>query len=435
MNRNSLWQETASLPTFGTLPENKKTSVLVIGGGMAGLLTAYFLTQQGIDCIVVEQNRIGSGTTGNTTAKLTVQHGLVFHQLLKSMGWEKAQGYYLANKKALQTFGSLCETIDCDFENKINVVYTVEQPKKLEQEWQALSRLGIPALSIEDLPLPFDTDGGIGMKAQAQFHPLKFLGGIAKNLTIYENTKVLETIGNTAKTNHGIITADHIVVATHFPFANKKGAYFLKLYQHRSYVVALKNALDVQGMYVDDAQTGYSFRNYKDWLLLGGGGHRTGKQGGGYEGLRELYHIAYPHGVEEFSWAAQDCMSLDHVPYIGKYAGKTAGWYVASGFNKWGMTGAMTAAMVLSDVIAGKKNPFEEVFSPSRNMITPQLFCNAVEAVGSLLTPTGKRCPHMGCVLKWNREEHTWDCPCHGSRFTENGKVLNNPATDDMKDE
>jgi hypothetical protein len=199
--------------------------------------------------------------------------------------------------------------------------------------------------------------------------------------------------------------------------------------------VALKNALDVQGMYVDDAQTGYSFRNYKDWLLLGGGGHRTGKQGGGYESLGELYRTAYPHGVEEFSWAAQDCMSLDHVPYIGKYAGKTAGWYVASGFNKWGMTGAMTAAMVLSDMIAGKKNPFEEVFSPSRNMITPQLFCNAAEAVGSLLTPTGKRCPHMGCVLKWNREEHTWDCPCHGSRFTEKGKVLNNPATDDMKDE
>ena len=132
-------------------------------------------------------------------------------------------------------------------------------------------------------------------------------------------------------------------------------------------------------------------------------------------------------------WAAQDCMSLDGIPYIGLYSPRTPGLYVATGFNKWGMTSSMVAAMVLKDLVLGKETPWAEVFAPNRTMLHPQLGVNAWDSAVNLLTPTTPRCPHMGCALKWNPREHTWDCPCHGSRFTKEGKLLENPATGDIK--
>ena len=121
-------------------------------------------------------------------------------------------------------------------------------------------------------------------------------------------------------------------------------------------------------------------------------------------------------------------MSLDEIPYIGNYSKNTPDLYVATGFNKWGMTSAMVSAMILSDMIPGKKNDYAEVFNPSRSILKPQLFINGFESAINLLTPTTRRCPHLGCALKWNKAEHSWDCPCHGSRFSEDGKVLDNPA-------
>ena len=164
-------------------------------------------------------------------------------------------------------------------------------------------------------------------------------------------------------------------------------------------------------------------------LLLGGGGHRTGKPGGGWEELEAFARRYFPNSRETCRWAAQDCMTLDGVPYIGQYGRHTPGLYVATGFNKWGMTSSMTAAMVLSDLVQGKRNPYAAVFSPARTVLRPQLLANLAEATASLLTVSKPRCPHMGCALKWNPLERTWDCPCHGSRFTEDGELLDNPAT------
>lgn len=222
-------------------------------------------------------------------------------------------------------------------------------------------------------------------------------------------------------------------MATHFPFLNKYGAYFLKLYQSRSYVLALENAGEINGMYIDEADTGLSFRNYKNFLLIGGGGHRTGKTGGGFQKVRQKAAELYPGSREAYAWAAQDCMSLDGLPYIGKYSRWKQDFYVASGFQKWGMTGAMVSAMVLSDMVQEKKNPWSGIFSPQRSIWTPQLFINGWEAAENLLTFSEKRCPHLGCALKWNSAEHTWDCPCHGSRFEEDGTLIDNPATGDIK--
>lgn len=426
----SIWQKGVQLPTFPKLNGDISTDVLIIGGGIAGILTAYFLKQSGVDCMLVEKRRICFGTTGHTTAKITVQHGLIYHKLIKSGGAETARKYLEANQLAFDKYAELCRTIDCDYEIKDNYVYSVSNRKKLEDELAALEKIGYGAEYEENLSLPFPTFGAVKFPNQAQFNPLKFISSIVQGLPIYENTFVKEMRGNTAITDCGNVTAKTVIVATHFPFINKHGSYFLKLYQHRSYVLALENAQNVNGMYVDESKTGLSFRNYGKYLLLGGGGHRTGKKGGNWSELRHYAKLYYPQSREHCHWAAQDCMSLDEIPYIGQYSSRTAQLFTATGFNKWGMTGAMLSAMLLSDLVQGKRHEYADIFSPSRSIFKPQLFINGFESVTNLLSFTGRRCPHLGCALHWNAAEHSWDCACHGSRFAEDGRVLDNPANE-----
>ncbi len=428
----SLWNETVTRRDFPTLEGDTETEVLIIGGGIAGILTAYFLQENGVPYILVEKDRICGETTGNTTAKITFQHGLIYHKLLKSYGPETAKMYLQANRAAFEKYAELCHDIDCEYEIKNNYVYVTDDRRKLDEELEALSNIGYNAMLASDLPIPAGTVGAVCFENQAQFHPLKFLLSISKNLNIYEHTFVREMIDTAAVTDCGKINADKVIVTTHFPFIIKHGGYFMKLYQHRSYVIALENAQNVGGMYVDEAKTGFSFRNYGGLLLLGGGGHRTGKNGGNWQELRDFAKKNYPGAVEKYCWAAQDCMSLDSIPYIGKYSKNTPNLYVAGGFNKWGMTGAMTAAMLLCDMVCGRRSDFEELFDPSRNMIRWQLLINGFESAKNLLTPSRKRCPHLGCALKWNPAEHSWDCACHGSRFDESGRVLDNPANGDL---
>lgn len=430
---NSLWTETAELPRFEQLKKDIRTDVLIIGGGMAGILCAYRLKQAGVDCVLAEASRICSGITKNTTAKLTLQHGLLYQKLIDRFGTERAKMYLEANQAALAEYRSICRKIDCGFEEKDAFTYSLNDRKKIEKELAALERLGFEAELAESLPLPFETAGAVRFRNQAQFHPLKFISAIVKGLPIYENTRVQELTEHTAVTANGRITADKMIVATHFPFINKHGSYFLKMYQHRSYVIALENAPDVGGMYVDEADKGMSFRNAENLLLLGGGDHRTGKQGGNWAELEDFAGRHYPEACEKYRWATQDCMTLDGVPYIGRYSKRTPDFYVATGFNKWGMTSSMVSARILTDMITGRKNPYAPVFSPSRSILHPQLAVNAFESAVNLLTPSSKRCPHLGCALKWNPQEHSWDCPCHGSRFTQNGKIIDNPATGDLK--
>ncbi len=429
----SIWSDSVEFPTFKQLKKDIKTDVLIIGGGITGILCAHMLKQSGIDYVLVEADTLCSGITKNTTAKISIQHGLIYHKLVKRFGLEMARMYLDANVAALQEYRKLCENIDCHFETRDNFVYSLNSPAKLEKELHALNQLDFTADYVDKLPLPLSNVGAVRFENQAQFHPLKFLAEIAKGLSIYEHTKVMELMPNTAMTKHGRITAQNIIVTTHFPFLNKHGSYFLKMYQHRSYVIAYENAVDVKGMYVDEADKGLSFRNYNDLLLIGGGDHRTGKNGGNWKEISEFAAAHYPDAQARYYWATQDCMTLDEVPYIGAYSKKTENLYVATGFNKWGMTSAMVAAMLLRDMIAKKVCSYAPVFSPSRTMLRTQLFINAFEATTNLLTPTTKRCPHLGCALKWNPQERSWDCPCHGSRFTENGELIDNPATDDLR--
>ena len=429
---NSIWNENIDRPQFSSLRGDVECNVLIIGGGIAGILTAFMMKRAGIDCMLIEANRICSGISKNTTAKITLQHGLIYSKIKRSYGIDKARLYLEAQRDAAKEYNILCKKIPCDYEGQDSYVYSQNNIKKLEDEAFVLKQLGVTA-ELSDGNLPFDVIGAVRVPDQAQFHPLKFLFGIAKDLPRYEDTKALELMPGKVITNRGEINSKKIIIATHFPILNKHGGYFIKMFQHRSYVLALEGANIPNGMYVDESDTGLSFRHYKKLLLLGGGGHRTGKSGGNWQELEDFALRYYPDAKIIARWATQDCMTLDGIPYIGQYSKITPDLFVTTGFNKWGMTSAMAGAMILTDIICGKKNRYESVFSPSRSILHPQLAINTSESIIGLLTPTAPRCPHLGCALKYNRAEHSWDCPCHGSRFTEDGELIDNPATDGKK--
>jgi len=429
----SIWQKDLPRLRFDKLEGNRSTDVLIVGGGIAGILCAWKLRNAGVDCMVAEAKQICSGITKNTTAKITVQHGLIYHKLIKTFDEEKARLYLQAQKEALKAYAELCKNIDCDYEIKDSYVYSREDRTRIQREIVALCKLGADADFSSAGELPFAVAEAVRIKDQAQFHPLKFLYAMATDLPIYEDTKVVELKPGKAVTDRGEINYKKLIIATHFPILNKHGGYFLKLYQHRSYVLALRNAQSLEGMYVDEADKGMSFRSYGEILLLGGGGHRTGKQGGCWQELEAFAKKYYPKAQVVAKWATQDCMTLDGVPYIGQYSKSTPHVFVATGFQKWGMTNAMVAADILCDLVRDKENPYAQVFSPSRSILRPQLLANAFSSTVGLLTPTAPRCPHLGCALKYNAQEHTWDCPCHGSRFTRDGQLIDNPATDDLQ--
>lgn len=424
----SIWEQSADFPKFDTLESNINTDVVIIGGGICGLLTAYFLKESGVNCVVLEAEKIASGNTMNTTAKITSQHGLIFTDMVKRFGEEKTALYLKANQEAIKKYKELSEKFPCDFEIKSSVVYSTCDRGKLEREAESLEKIGFKSRFVSDLPLPIKTVGGVEFKNQAQFNPIMLLNGIVKELNIYENSRVLKLEGNTAICENGSVKAKKIIVTTHFPFIDKYGLYFLKMYQSRSYVLALENAPDFGGMYVDENDKGLSFRNYGDYLLLGGYGHRTGKGECGFDALQKFAFNKFPESQIKYRFAAQDCKTLDDIPYIGRYTTLRDDLLVATGFNKWGMTSSMVAAEMLCDTVLGRENEYNEVFSPSRSIFRKQLLINGAEAVCGLVGFSQKRCTHLGCKLEWNNQEKSWDCSCHGSRFDKNGKILDGPA-------
>lgn len=480
----SLWESTAiQKESFTMKPEElpSKTQVLVIGGGMAGILTAYQLKQRGIDVIVIEKGEIGRTCTANTTAKITSLHGAIYQQITKAYGQEKAKKYYDIQQKSIGDYHAIVQKlkIDCDFESKSHIMYATKDEEKLRKEFECQKQLGIPVEWVDQSPLPFGILGGIMYRNQAQFHPLHFLDQLIKSLQIYSNCQATRIDSDgTVEVNHAYqVKADSVVIATHFPIINSKGFYFTKLSQDRSYAVALKQAkgFDIHDMYIDMEEQGHSFRPYQDYLIMVLGNHRSGKKKvpDYYKQLEGEAMKWFPNATIEYHWSNQDCMSLDHIPYIGQYSKALPNFYVATGFNQWGMSNSMTAANIISELIASGKSEYADVVSPSRNQLsgagafltngaisvvhlTKQLLhikedelkqipkgdAGIIKLEGNTIgvykDMSGKlhmvdtKCPHLGCQLQWNPNEKTWDCPCHGSRFDIEGCLIEDPAQKDL---
>ena len=415
--------------------------VIVIGAGMAGLLIAYYLKEEGKHVLVLEAKEIASGQTGRTTAKITSQHDIKYSKLIQKVGREKARMYAQANEEAIREYDRLIreKRIECQFERVPSYLYTMQNETLLSEEAEAAVSLGIHAFYTSHTELPFTVSGAVCFENQAQFAPLEFVRHIAAELEILEHTQVMKVRGKYVFTKDTVYIADKIVVATHYPLCNVPGFYFLRQHQERSYVLALAGCKKIKGMYYGIDENGLSFRQEGDLLLLGGGGHRTGqnKCGDSYDKLVQAAMRYFPESREEGRWSAQDCMPHDGIPFIGKYSIFTPNLYVATGFQKWGMTTSMVAALILRDELCGRKNPYRKLFSPQRIQVRAG-FWNFLVDVGMSIKGLAKGlfcrmtkkpyCSHMGCELTWNPDEKSWDCPCHGSRFDADGNLLDNPA-------
>lgn len=473
----SIWSKNLKMPSFEWLESDLEAEAVIIGGGITGLLTAYKLKEKGIDSVILEAAGVCSGQTKNTTAKITAQHGLIYDRLITAFGEEKAAQYARANVKAIDEYERIIskEKINCSFERMPSYLYTFSDGKALEKEYEAAKRLGISANLTENTPLPIKIQKALCFENQAQFNPLEFACAIAKKLIIYENTAAVYDGDGGITANGKPVRAKHIVVASHYPFIDSAGFYFLRMHRARSYAMAFEGCGDVGGMYYGIDPKTLSFRNYGNLLIAAGCAHRTGESEGGEFGrISAKVKALFPRASEAARWSAQDCMPPDSAPYIGRYSAKLGNFYVATGFQKWGLTSAMAAADIISDMICGAENENAEVFSPQRSISAASgaLLSNGAHSVdgimlkklkapslsasrlkngeGAVVNYNGKtaavykdengafhavspNCTHLGCRLSFNAELKSWDCPCHGSRFDVDGKVIDNPALKNLE--
>ena len=469
---DSIWTKDVTAPEFPMLDGDYEAEAVIIGGGLAGLLTASFLHRAGVEAAVIEAGRIGSGQTAGTTAKLTAQHGLKYHQLTEDFGPDGAAQYARVQLEAVERLRRLTKEwhIDCDFEDCDTFLYTTGAPGPLEQEYEACRTLGMDVFLTHDTELPFSAMA-LGLRHQARFHPLKLLYALSDGLRIYEHSRVLDVEEGRVMVEGGSITAQSVIFACHYPFLNKPGYFFARQHQERSYVLALEGTAAMKHCYLGAEENGLSFRSWGKYLLLGGGSHRTGdnRRGGQYEALRQAARRYWPQCREVAAWSAQDCMPMDGVPYIGQYAESRPNWFVATGFQKWGMSTSVAAAEILSALALGRTPPSgSAVFAPQRfkvgasaQQLAEDAACSLKGLGKRLLEPgpashippghggiaevdgeklgvyrdekgevhtVSPKCPHLGCQLEWNPEEKSWDCPCHGSRFDIYGRLLTGPA-------
>lgn len=473
----SIWEKDFQMPEREALPGDLRCGAAVIGGGMAGILTAHFLQKRGVDAVVLEADRVGGGQTSGTTAHITAQHGAVYAKLCDNLGSRLAAQYAMANERAVADFRELARGVDCDFEELPAALFSRQDGDILEKEAEAAARAGLKMRLERQADLPFAVKNALYLDHQAMFQPLKFLRALAEPLRVYEHTRVLSVEGGRVHTERGDVRCEQVAFCCHYPFVNVPGYYFMRMHQQRGYVLALKGPARLNAMYMGVDAGQLSLRSYQDCLLLGGEGHRTGEngRGGRYERLEETARALYPASETIARWSAQDCITLDGAPYIGRFSAAAPAWYVATGFGTWGMTHSMVAARVLSQLMAGEGVPDVEVFAPDRFLPSAQarsLMGEGAHAASGLLKtafeppraaldalPRGHggiveaggrkagvykdesgevyvvsvRCPHLGCQLEWNPDEKSWDCPCHGSRFDYRGNLINNPAQEGLQ--
>ncbi|MGX8176328.1 FAD-dependent oxidoreductase [Exiguobacterium artemiae] len=498
----SYWRTSLEPSTYPRLETNLTSDVIVIGAGIAGLVTAVQLIERGYDVTLIEADQIASGTTGYTTAKVSSQHGLIYDELIRTFGEEKARLYHEANEEAIHFLRDQTTrlAIDCELEDQDAYLYVASsgpKHKQLIKEGDAYSRLGInggdATQEVKDR-LPYPVEQALVIRDQAQFHPVKYLLGLARHFTeqggkLYEQTRATSVESKRTPTvlleSGHQIEAQKVIVATHFPFNDFKGLYFSKLEVHRSYIVSGLVPEDFpDGMFMSADQPSRSLRHThtadgKRLGLFGGENHLSGHQTdtkANYQALADFAEGEFRVTQVEQFWSAQDLISLDKLPYIGQMTDNDPNILVATGFAKWGMTNGIAAGLLLSDLLTGIPNRFRGLFDPNRSKLhrqdVKQFAKNNADVAIELLkgkvsrtsrsaddlsideggivryggkTVGGYRdvsgdlhlvkttCTHMGCDVKWNNGERSWDCPCHGSRFDYEGNVLEGPAVKPLK--
>jgi glycine/D-amino acid oxidase-like deaminating enzyme/nitrite reductase/ring-hydroxylating ferredoxin subunit len=491
----SFWLDTAERPAYPPLAADATFDVAVLGGGLCGITTALLLKRQGARVAVVEAGRVGGGATGYTTAKLTSLHTRIYTHLVSRFGADGARAYGEANEAGIAQVARVVEelAVDCDFRRKPSFTYaeSAGEAESLREEAEAARALGLPASYTTDVDLPVPAAGAVRFEDQAEFHPIKYLAALARAIPgdgceIFEHTPALGVEAGspiTVKTARATIAADHVVVATHFPFLDR-GGYFARMHPERSYIVAAPlRGPAPQGMYISAESPTRSIRTTPhdggELLLVGGEGHKVGHEPDTerrYAALIDWMRVHFDVGPVAWRWSTQDPVTVDRVPYIGKLHPGAGNLYVATGFAKWGMAHATAAGLILSDLLAGRENPWASLYDPSRvkpiaaakdfvleNLDVAKRFVGdrlshpdrqatlnvlepghgAIVSVGGkkvaayrdergelqLLSPT---CKHLGCLVTWNPAERSWDCPCHGSRYATDGTVLEGPTVEPL---
>lgn len=385
----SYWVESTPKTNYPSLSENINTDVLIIGGGITGILTAYMLSNSKLSVSIVEADKMAMGVTANTTAKITSQHGLLYDYLLNSFGFDTAKGYLDSNEEAIRTVKDIIEkeTIDCDFSSQDAYVYTCDKSnvQRIVDEVSAVTSLGLKAEYVTECPLPFKIEAAIKFPNQAQFHPRKYLLSLLPILqkrcvNLFENSKVVDIKHVKDKyevyVNGNKITTKYLVMASHYPIKNFPGMYFIKMYQDSSYAIGVEIEKDTfDGMYISCDTPSTSFRNIvqdngKELLIIGGSGHKTGSTDvnidDSYINLENYIKSIYPKAKIKYKWMTEDCVSLDKIPYIGEFSKFLPNMYVATGYKKWGMTTSHVAAKIISDKIFSIENPYENIYTATR---------------------------------------------------------------------
>lgn len=487
--RRSLWR-TVPQPAYPVLEDNASFDVVVLGAGITGLTTALLLKREGAAVAVVEAGQVACGATGSNTAKASALQSTMYSSIRSHRGKHAAQTYAAASMAAVGKIIDLAdgENITCELRHRHAYTYATDESelRAVEREAEAAQAAGVPVEFHEDIDLPFPVRGAVGLADQLEFQPVRYTAGLAaavhgSGCAVFEGTRAVslsEGSPCTVQTDRGQITADQVVVATHYPIFDR-GLYFARLEPKRSYCVAarVRGSLP-QGLSINPGSPTRSLRSYGDLLVLSGESHATGARGVSevrYERLEEFARRYWD--VEEIThrWSAQDPTPYDRFPMIGPYTPMSSNVYAATGFMKWGLTGGTFAAMVLADLIGGRANPWAEDFSPTRlsasssaslarinfhagvdfvaDRIAPSEVAEADEVPRGqarvvrqdgkpsgvyrdeegLLHTVSLRCTHLGCLLRFNAADVSWDCPCHGSRFDVDGAVLEGPAVHPLK--
>lgn len=487
----SFWVASTLPSTYPALTENMSVDVAIVGGGLAGITAAKLLKQAGKTVAVLEADRVGSGVSGHTTAKISALHQLIYADLIEQMGKEKAGLYAESNLAAVEKLASLIQddNIDCDFSRQDVYTFarTSDNLDKITEEIKATHAIGMSTEYVDTVTLPFQIAGAIKLSNQAQFHPRKYMLHVAGTLVgqgsyVFEQTRVTTVEGESpcqVMTEHGAtVTAQDVIITTNLPILDQ-GLFFAKSYPQRSYLIGAYIEPDKapDGMYIGVGQKYRSMRTTPTdsgrlLLMMGGEGHKVGGANDTPERYQNLANdLKADFGIDtiDYRWSSQDMVSFDKLPYIGRLTPVSNHTYVASGFSLWGMSKSVMSAMILSDLILGRSNPWSDLYDATRPtpFVTQTslkenldvgsrwigdrfkgLFSSSTDLQpgdGGLITVEGEKvaayrddtgslhqvsavCPHLGCIVDWNEAEKSWDCPCHGSRFDYDGRILQGPA-------